>query len=89
MTFKRLTSFAVGGVVLAMLAACGGDDNIIVSCDEPKPYQSATRGKRIEVPEGLDPLDEFKEMPLPESTTPPRPTGARCIEAAPSVLTDP
>ena len=72
----------------AVFSGCfwGGDDEIVTTCDEPKAYQSVVGGKRIEVPDGLDPLDDFREMPIPEAETPPRPEGARCIETPPSVL---
>ena len=30
-------------------------------------------------------LDEYKEMAIPKAQTPPRPEGAKCIEAPPSV----
>ena len=36
---------------------------------------------------GLDPLDDFREMPIPKAETPPRPDGARCLESPPSILT--
>lgn len=75
-----------GLFLLASLGACG-KDAIKVTCDEPKPYQSVVAGKRIEVPEGLVALDDFKEMPVPKAETPPRPEGAGCIENAPSILT--
>jgi hypothetical protein len=73
-------------VSLASIGACGKDE-IRVTCDEPEPYQSVVAGKRIEVPEDLTALDEYKEMPVPKSDTPPRPAGSVCIENPPSILT--
>lgn len=74
--------------ILIGLSACGGDGLIDQSCDEPQRYQSVVAGKRIEVPEGLDPLDEYAEMPIPKpEDTPARPPGSRCIELPPSVKT--
>ena len=73
-----IIAFAAAG-----LAGCGKDD-IRASCDEPQPYQAVVPGKRVVVPEGLDPLDEYKEMAIPKAQTPPRPEGAKCIEAPPS-----
>jgi hypothetical protein len=73
-------------VLLASIGACGSDE-IRVTCDEPEPYQSVVAGKRIEVPEDLTALDEYKEMPVPKSDTPPRPAGSVCIENPPSILT--
>ncbi len=74
----------IAAVLLGSLAACGGNE-VIQDCDEEKSYESVVAGKRVEVPEGLDPLDEFKEMPIPKAETPPRPEGATCIESPPSI----
>ena len=71
--------------VLISLGACGNDE-IRTSCDEPQPYQSVVAGKHVVVPEGLDPLDSFKEMPIPKSETPPRPPGSDCVENPPAIL---
>ena len=72
--------------LLAGLGACGSDE-IRVTCDEPQPYQSVVAGKRIEVPDDLTALDEYKEMPVPNAETAPRPAGSVCIENPPSILT--
>ena len=88
MTPIRVFTSAAGLLLFVSLAGCfGGDKEIRVTCDEPQPYQSVVAGKRVEVPDGLDPLDEFKEMPLPKAETPPRPDGAACVENPPSILT--
>jgi len=71
--------------LLASLGACGKDKGR-PTCDEPQPYQSVVAGKRVVVPDDLDPLDDLKEMPIPKAETPPRPEGAGCIENAPSIL---
>jgi hypothetical protein len=74
--------------MLAGLCACGGDKPIRASCDEPQRYQTVTAGKRIVVPEGLDPLNEFAEMPIPKSQdAPSRPPGSPCIELPPRIET--
>jgi len=72
-------------LLLASLGACGKDE-IRVTCDEPQPYQAVVAGKRIEVPEDLAQMDEYKEMPVPAADSPPRPEGATCIESAPTIL---
>ena len=83
MTSVRL--FAVFSLI-ACLSACGGDGVIDTSCDEPQRYQQIAPGKRVEAPEGLDPLNEFAEMPIPEpENAPVRPPGSRCIEMPPAV----
>ena len=79
----------VGIVVLSLYLLCGlaacGKEKLMTKCDKPEPYQSVVAGKRVVVPEGLDPLDDLKEMPIPKSDTPPRPAGAGCIASPPAV----
>jgi uncharacterized lipoprotein len=86
MTPVRVIVMLAGALACSSMAACGGS-KVDVSCDEPQAYQAVVPSKRVEAPEGLDQLDDFKEMPIPEATTPPRPEGSRCIESAPSALT--
>jgi len=79
--------FVLMAAVLSLfvgLSGCGRGD-IRDDCAEAKPYQSVVAGKRIVVPEGLDSLESFKEMPVPKAETAPRPDGARCIESPPAV----
>ena len=87
MTPVRLMTTFLSLTLLSSIAACG-KDKILTSCDEPQSYQAVVSGKRVEVPEGLDPLDEFKEMPIPTSKAPARPAGSKCIELPPSAGTD-
>lgn len=82
----RAVILASGLFVLVSLSACGKDKGR-PTCEEPQAYQSVVAGKRIVVPDGLKPLDEFKEMPVPKAETPPRPEGAGCIENPPAVGT--
>ena len=59
------------------------------TCDELAFYESAEGGKRIEAPDDLDGLDEYKEMVIPEaSPRPPRDLGAGCIDKPPTLRTD-
>ncbi len=75
-------------IIFAYLSACGGDDSIIVTCDEQQRYQLVTPGKRVKAPEGLDSLNEYAEMPIPQSQDAPvRPPGAPCIELPPKIST--
>lgn len=85
MTPNRFLVSSIVATLLGSLAACGGQD-ISETCDEVQAYQLVVPGKRIVVPDGLDPLDDFREMPIPKAETPPRPAGARCLESPPSVL---
>lgn len=75
-------------VLLATLAAmsgCGGTPDR--SCDDLRIYQLAAPGKRIAPPDGLDPLDEIKEIPLPDaSPRPERAKGSPCLDLPPNVL---
>ena len=82
MTMDRLIAALA---ILACLSACGGDDVIKQSCDEPQRYQQVVAGKRVVAPEGLNPLNELAEMPIPKAEGAPiRPPGSRCIERPPS-----
>lgn len=85
MTPTRFLIALTAAVLLGSLSACGGA-KISETCDEVQAYQRVVPGKRVVVPEGLDPLEEFKEMPTPKAETPPRPAGAKCIESPPAIL---
>ena len=79
----RLTAFLAA--TLWTLTGCGG--TVDRSCDEVRVYQLASEGKRIEVPADLDPLDELKEIPLPEaSPQAARITGSPCLDLPPNIL---
>lgn len=84
MTFVKLTTAVTGLILLASLSACGRGE-IRQTCDEPERYQSAVDSKRVVVPEGLDPLDELKEIPIPRADSPPRPEGSRCVDYPPTI----
>ncbi len=73
--------------VSVVLAGCFGDKAIDRSCDDPKFYESARRGDRVRSPEGLDDLEDYREMPIPEATdATPRPAGSPCIDLPPRAL---
>lgn len=81
MTVARLLTI----LLLAAAAGCGG--TLDITCDEQEFYELAQEGKRIEVPEGLDSLDEFKEIPLPKaSPREERPEGSPCLDRPPTIL---
>ena len=77
------------GVLLAltvavMITGCSSAP----TCDELAFYESAEGGKRIEAPEDLDGLDQYKEMVIPEaSPRPPRDLSAGCIDRPPTLKT--
>ena len=77
------------GVLLAftvavMITGC----NSAPTCDELAFYESAEGGKRIEAPEDLDGLDQYKEMVIPEvSPRPPRDLSAGCMDRPPTLKT--
>jgi hypothetical protein len=69
---------------MAGLGACGGSADL--TCDEVQYYQTSELGKRVEAPEGLDPLDPRMEMPVPEaSPRPPREPGSPCFDRPPTM----
>lgn len=71
-------------ILFGNLVACGKE--IDITCDDVQTYQLAVAGKRVEVPEGLDPLDPLKEVPLPvASPRAERPAGSGCIDRPPGV----
>lgn len=85
MTPTRAIALVLSLIVVSAISACGKDD-IRTSCDdEAEPYLSAVAGKRIVVPDGLEPLDELKEMKVPKAESPPREPGSKCIEYPPSI----
>ena len=75
-----------GSIILAVLAmlcsACGQQ----LTCDSPQPYQASIEVGRIQTPEGLDELNEGKEMDIPRaSPQDPRPAGSPCLDLPPSI----
>ncbi len=79
----RLIAIVFGSGVIA---ACGGNDTIVVDCDDDFGHQNPVEGKRIVVPDGLDPLDEFAEMPIPRADpNAPRTAEGRCIDMPPPI----
>jgi len=84
----NVTKWLFAGLLIASLGGCfGGKGNIVETCDEPQRYQAAMETKKVEVPEGLDPLDELREMPIPRAEPGPRPDGSKCVELPPSIGT--
>ena len=54
-------------VLILSLAACGGNDTKEIDCGASIEFQNRVEGKRVVVPEGLDPLDQMSEMPIPRA----------------------
>ena len=83
MTKSQLVAVLMLG---ASISACGRGDSLVVDCDEGLQFQNRTEGKRVVVPEGLDSLDEFAEMPIPKADpdAPKLPPG-RCADMPPAV----
>ncbi len=87
MTSKALFKALAASSMAFIVTGCGAGGEIDNTCDEVRTYQLAQEGRRLEVPEGLDDLDEFREMPLPEaSPRPPRPKGRPCLDLPPAIL---
>ena len=81
MTKSRLFAVLMLG---AMVSACGWNDTKEIDCDEGLEYQNRERAERVVVPEGMDPLNEFAEMPVPNADpdAAPPPAG-QCIDMPP------
>ena len=83
MRSMKLSALLLGAL---LLGACGGAASV---CEKPKLYQQSQPGKRIETPEGLDPLRSDREMTIPDaSPRPPQEEQARCLELPPAFSTD-
>jgi len=84
----KASQIVVALAILGGLSGCGGNDVINATCDEPQRYQAVVPEKKVKAPEGLDPLNEFAEMPIPKAQDAPvRPPGSRCIELPPAIGT--
>ncbi len=84
---KRMRAGAVAAFVMmaTSLTGCGGTPDR--SCDEVRRYQLAVEAPKVQSPDGLDTLDEFRELPLPEaSPRPERPEGSPCLDLPPNIL---
>ncbi|MDH4049833.1 MAG: hypothetical protein OEW68_16845 [Gammaproteobacteria bacterium] len=70
----------------ALVAGCGGND----ACEKPQAYQASFEGKRIDVPEGLDPLMAGRELTIPDASPQDPPAeGAPCLEIPPAYRSTP
>lgn len=71
-----------------MLSGCGRHGTKDLDCDKGQRFQNRVQGKRIVAPEGLDPLNEFAEMPIPaaDPDAAPPPAG-RCVDMPPEIRT--
>jgi len=70
----------------AAISGCGGNDTVVVDCDEGLQYQNRGVGKRVVAPEGLDQLDEFAEIPIPKADPDAaKPLPGKCVDMPPAV----
>lgn len=73
-------------MLTALMSACGGNDTKELECDEGLKFQNRVEGKRVVVPDGMDPLEEFAEMPIPRADPDAAsPTPGQCADKPPSV----
>ncbi len=79
---------AVVGIIAAgsLLTGCFGSKDVDLSCDDPKFYEAAKDGPRLRAPDGLDELDEYKMMPVPQASAEPKPAGSPCVDRPPNLL---
>ena len=83
MTMSRLIAVLALG---AAMSACGGNGTKVVDCDEGLQYQNRVEGQRVVVPEGLDQLNEYAEMPIPRADPDAaQPAPGKCADTPPIV----
>ena len=78
--------FAAIAVIFSVfgLAACGGPGKL--QCDNEGAYLAASPTPRVRAPEGMDELESYREVPVPEASPQvERPADGRCLEAPPPV----
>lgn len=64
------------------LSGCGSN----LTCDDPQAYQEAVEVTKIDAPDGLDGLEESREMVIPRSSPrDPRPPGSPCLDLPPTI----
>ena len=67
-----------------LLSACGGSGKL--KCDNEGAYLTASPSPRVRAPEGMDELETFREVPVPEASPQvQRAAEGRCLEAPPPV----
>ncbi|MDZ7643845.1 MAG: hypothetical protein U5K76_06240 [Woeseiaceae bacterium] len=84
MTERTPISTLAIALAALLLGACSGTPD----CLEPRVYQQAVAGKRIEAPEGLDSLPAEREMTIPQASPQAPPPPGECIDAPPTLRTD-
>ena len=83
-TLGRALPGAIALGMFAVLAACGGEANLV--CDEPRRYQEAVQNERLKAPEDLDTPQPDLEMPVPQANPrPERPKGSPCLDLPPRI----
>ena len=76
-------------LLVASLAACGGNKPKELDCEKELQFQNREVGKRIIAPEGMDQLDAFAEMPIPEADPNAAPhAGGPCADEPPRISVD-
>lgn len=76
--------------IFLLLTACGviGACSASEVCDEePRLYQQARAGTHVQIPEGLDPLEPEREVPIPKASPNAPPPPGRCLDAPPTLRT--
>jgi len=70
----------------ASLSACGGNKPKEVNCEKALQFQNREVGKRVVAPEGLDQLNEYAEMPIPQADPDAAPhPGGPCADQPPMI----
>ena len=78
---RQATTLAL---LLAGILSSGCASNL--TCDDPETYQSARESEKVKAPEGLDGLEESREMRIPRaSPRDEREPGSPCLDLPPTI----
>jgi len=75
-------------VALVLIAGCSGPKTRLEHCHKSQEYQEAAVQPLVEIPKGLQPLDEEARLDVPtgETRTQPTPAGEPCLIEAPDYM---
>ena len=75
-------------LLCASVAACSGPRSKLEKCHKPQEYQAARVVDQIQVPDGLEVLDEEKRLQIPAgpTKTEPTPPDQPCLIEPPDYL---
>lgn len=80
---RRILTAPLALLTLGVLAGC----STLEECNDPRLYQQAQAGKKIETPEGLDPLPPERELSIPQASPQAPPPPGACLDMPPTLRT--